>query len=484
MNQAPAIHNGLFKPAVKALLGLLVLVLAACVLPQRPDPNLPGRHWLKKGQPPLAQDLRDQPTIIDTDRPLGFDDCVFLAMQQAPGLIHGAVELEIAQLRKDSAYWKQYPEVQMVFNVTNNLTRRNDGETDFLVGFSVNSYNPVANHFSHEASMIMQNIAILTHQKAIETMAEQIGEILLRLELQAATRQKQEILPELARKAQAYWRTTKSDPEYDSIELARAIQKQKQAQAILDKTDAEMASQRLNLKLLLGLDPAHTLNLESSFPKMFNTKSMGFDQAGAPNWEPAWEASAETRISQLSLRLQDFNIMLAWSRYLPETGVDIFSGNPVSGYVDNSTGGDLFAVLKLSIPLLDYGNRSRGVEEARLQKTKTKESARQYRLNFAHRWTQADQNLNLLKATRALTEENLVLFKLEVKRATIEFESGQSSFAHVLEAQEKVTREEIRLAEALFNLRRQKLNRHFMSGDFARRFFGPQLTPDNHTSVE
>jgi hypothetical protein len=484
MNQAPAIHNCLFKPAVKALLCVLVLVLTACVLPQRPDPNLPGQHWLKKGQPPLAQGLRDQPTILETDRALGFDDCVFLAMQQAPGLIHGAVELEIAQLRKDSAYWKQYPEVNMVFNVTTNLTRRNDGETDFWVGFSANSFNPVANHFSYEASMIMQNIAILTHQKAIETMAEQIGEILLRLELQAAIRQKQEILPELARKAVAYWRTAKSDPEYDSIEFARAIQKQKQAQAILDKTDAEMASQRLNLKLLLGLDPTHTLNLESSFPKMFNTKSMGFDQTGDSNWEPAWEANTETRISQLSLRLQDFNIMLAWSRYFPEAGFDLFSGNPVSGYVDNSSEGDVFAVLKLSIPLLDYGNRSRGVEEARLQKTKTKESVRQYRLNFAHRWTQADQSLNLLKATRALTEENLALAKLEAKRATIEFESGQSSFAQVLEGQEKVSQEEIRLEEAFFNLRRQKLNRHFMSGDFSHRFFGPQLTPKNHTPVE
>ncbi|HSO59723.1 MAG TPA: hypothetical protein VLR50_01700, partial [Desulfobacterales bacterium] len=77
-----------------------------------------------------------------------------------------------------------------------------------------------------------------------------------------------------------------------------------------------------------------------------------------------------------------------------------------------------------------------------------------------------------------------VLFKLEARRATIEFESGQSSFAQVLEGQEKVAQEEIRLAEALFNLRRQKLNRHFMSGDFSRRFFGPQLTPENHTPVE
>jgi outer membrane protein TolC len=124
------------------------------------------------------------------------------------------------------------------------------------------------------------------------------------------------------------------------------------------------------------------------------------------------------------------------------------------------------------------------VEEARLQKTKSKESVRQYRLNFAHRWTQSDQSLNLLKATRALTEENLALAKLEAKRATIEFESGQFSFAQVLEGQEKVSQEEIRAAQALFNLRRQKLNRHFMSGDFSHRFFGPQLTPKNHMPVE
>jgi hypothetical protein len=484
MNKAPAIHKCLFKPAVTALLGVLVLVLTACALPQRPDPNLPGRHWLKKGQPPLAQGMREQPSILETDRALGFDDCVFLAMQQAPGLIHGAVELEIAQLRKDSAYWKQYPEVRMVFGVTNNLSRRTDGETDFWVGFSVNSFNPVLNHFSHEAAMIMQDIAILTHQKAIETMAEQIGEILLRLEFQAAIRQKQEILPELARKAVDYWRTAKPDHQNDSIEFARAVQKQKQAQAILDKTDAEMASQRLNLKLLLGLEPVHTLNLESSFPKVFNTKSMGFDQLGQPDWESAWEANTETRISHLSLRLQDSNIMLAWSRYLPEAGLDVFSGNPGYGPAGNSDEDDAFAVLKLSIPLLDWGYRSRGVEEARLQKTKTIESFRQHRMNFTYRRAQADQSLNLLKATRALTEENLVLAQLEAKRAKIDFESGQSSFAQVLEGQEKVTQEEIRLEEAVFNLRRQELNRHFMSGDFARRFFGPPSIPKNRKPVQ
>jgi hypothetical protein len=462
---------------------LIVLALAGCALPQRPDPQLPGRHWLEKAQPPMAQGMRDRPALIQTDRALGFDDCVFLAMQQAPGLVSGAIELEIAGLRKENAYWKQYPEVHLVTGVTTHLNRHDDSDGDgsagaeFWVGFTVNGFNPVAGHFSYEASCILQDIAVLTHQKAIEAVAEQIGEILLRLDFLSSVRRKQEALPGLARDAAAYWRTAVPGPEYDSIEQARAVQKQKQAQAILDKTDAEIEALRVNLKMLLGLDSAHALTLESSFPKLFDTRRMGYDRTDGSDWEPAWETNTETRISQLALNLQNFNILLAWSRYLPEAGGDIYSRNPTSGYTGNASDDDPYALLKLSIPLLDYGNRARGVEEARLQKTKTREALRQHRVNFAHRWAQAGQTVNLLKATLALAEENLGLSRIEARREDIEFRSGRASFAQSLEGLEKVIREEIRVEEAVFNLRRQQLGRHFLNGDFSRRFFGSPAAP-------
>jgi outer membrane protein TolC len=480
MLNAPAVENQPSQAGVKALLGALILVLAACALPQRPDPQFPGRHWIEKAQPPLARELRDPPNLLEASgRALGFDDCVFLALQQSPGLIHSAVELETTRLRKESAYWSQFPEVRAVLGVTHDLTRKDgagdegSAETEFWVGFAVNAFNPVANYFSYEAAELIQQIAVLTHQKAIETLAEQIGEILLRIELLAAVRQQQELLPELAQQAAAYWRTARPGEAYESLEFARAVQKQKQARAILDKTDAETAALRLNLKLLLGLDPDQTFELEPSFEKRFKTKPSGLDQVPSSDWGPAWEENTETRISRLALRLQDFNILLAWSRYLPEAGFELYSGSPGSTRAGDSAGDDAYAVFKLSLPLLDYGRRARGVEEARVQKTKTVESLRQHRLGFSQRWTQSDQHLKLLAATLALAQENLALARIEARRAAIEFESGQSSLTPALESREKVTQEEIRVAEALFQLRRQKLSRHFLSGDFARRFFAP-----------
>jgi|WetSurMetagenome_2_1015567.scaffolds.fasta_scaffold01631_8 outer membrane protein TolC len=477
MNPKPRTPSRGLETAAAALLG--ILALSACALPPRPDPQFPGRHWIEKARPPMSQEIGERPAAVSADHPLTFDDCVFLAMQQAPGLVNGAVELEIARLRKDSAYWKQYPELRLVMGVTTNLTRKSGedgggaGETDFWVGFAVRDFNPVANYLSYEAAELVQAIAVLTHQRAVEAVAEQIGEILLRMEMLAAVRERQAALPGLAEKAESYWRTARAADDRDGLESARAAQKQRQARAALEKTDAELAALRLNLKLLLGLDPSHALQLEPAFERRFRSDPMG-DRRNAPSdWEPAWEAGTETRISRLSLRLQDYQVLLAWSRYLPEIGLDLYSGDPGTTAVGRTGEDEAFAVFRLGLPLLDYGNRARGVEEARLQKTKSVESLRTHRLGFAHKWAQADRSLTLLEASRRLAEENLALARLEARRSGIEFDSGQSTLSPYIEGQEKVVQEEIRLEEAVFNLRRQKWSRYFAGGDFVRRFFAP-----------
>jgi outer membrane protein TolC len=428
-------------------MALLCLFVIGCALPPVRDPELPPRHWLEQAaNETSAQSL---PDIDLKAEPLDFTRCLLLAMRQSPLLHNSAVEMEIAGLRTESAFWSQLPEVRARFSVTANITRNDEdneddgyGDTSYRVGLGVNAYNPVAAHFSYEARRLMEELAVLTHCKAVENLAGRIGETLVRLDTLERMLAVQNRRPLLADTAVRYFSLLEPGQEKQSLEYARARQQARVARAMVEKTEAEKRMLLSSLKLLLGVAPEEQLRVGGPGAIMEHLP----DTDGNTAWEAAWDEGADKRMLEVGLKLQDFNVLLAWSRFMPDTHLDVFTANADSS-LSGSSEDDVFTSVGLSFPVMDWGNRARGVREARLQKTQFADRERQGRSDFAAAWAHGRQEYEALLAELALHEENLELAKLETRKAKIEFENGVGGMSQVMDKEDREIDAQIRLIE-------------------------------------
>jgi outer membrane protein TolC len=449
-------------------MALLCLFVIGCALPPVRDPELPPRHWLEQAaNETSAQSL---PDIDLKAEPLDFTRCLLLAMRQSPLLHNSAVEMEIASLRTESAFWSQLPEVKARFTVTANITRNDEnneddgyGDTSYRVGFGVSGYNPVAAHFSYEARRLMEELAVLTHCKAVENLAGRIGDVLVRLDTLHRLGAVQDRRPILADTAVRYYSLLEPGQEEQSLEYARARQQARVARAMVEKTEAEKRMLLSSLKLLLGVAPEEQLQVGGPGAIMEHLP----DTEGNNAWEAAWDAGADKRMLDVGLKLQDFNILLAWSRFMPDTHLDVFTANADSS-LSGSSEDDVFISAGLSFPIMDWGIRARGVGEARLLKTQSADRERQSRSDFAAGWAHGRQEYDALLAELALQEENLELARLETRKAKIEFENAVGGMSQVMEKEDREIDAQIRLVELQGRLNQWRIKAIIAGGYLTR----------------
>ena len=464
-----------FRAGNRGVMALTALLAIMCLTggcaPQSPLADTVFKPPWKAASPQAALDGSETPPQLPEERAFTFDDCVVYAARNSPELTNSAIQLETVRLQSDTAFWRQMPQVYTQFHVISNVTSNDPssgGDTAYRLSFSVRDFQPVGNYFAHKAALLMKDMAYFTHQMAVEKMAGRIGELILRLDSMTAMRAHQEALLALARSAGEYQRTQGGS----ALEAARARLEEEQARTMLERNEIQQAALRQTLKQLLGFAPEWQLRLEPHLDGFLRAK----DRLGAftdADRESIWNASPGARLVQTAHRLQDYNIMLAWSRFLPDAGVDVFTANPYNAYAGNSSRDETYVGLRFSMPLMDWGERYRGVQQSRLQKAGAFQTMKQRRLEFLSQWMQAWQDAKLAEAEMRLAEQRLKLAGLDVKKAELEHASGVSDFSAVLAARKKSITEAAGLEDAALNLRLKEFACRMLGGAFRQRFFAP-----------
>lgn len=442
-----------------------LLLTSACTPPPVHDPGLPPEHWIEQAANRTSGTSR--PVVDVSSTSLDFDAALALAMQQSPLLTHSAIEMEIARLQTETASWNRLPEVRARFNITANVTR-NDGSNDdegygktaYRATLNVAAYNPVAATFSWKARQLMEHMALLNHAKAVEDLAERIGETLVRIETLRRLHAVQARLPNLAARMVDYSRALEPGEADRTLEYAHALQKLRVARALVDKTEAETGMQEAALKMLLGIPTEDSCYIFGP-----GTFLAGADQdEPVGKWQPAWETSPDYRMLETGMQLQDYNVLLAWSRYFPDVSLSFFSNNSRSSLYGSGSDDDLFVNAGISFPILDWGTRARGVVMARLQKTELASRRDQSRAEFATAWSHGLQEYQAIRAELALQQEDLELARLELRRARILYESSTETMRSVMEKEEQVIRQECSLIELQGRLRTWQIKGRIRSG--------------------
>jgi hypothetical protein len=406
------------------------------------------------------------------DKTLTFDDCIFTAAYHAPDMAESLIGLELTQMDSESAAAKKFPSVQSFFRVIANTTRQHKQyeDTSFRLGFVVYGFEPVAGFFTHKASLLMEDIALLTHKTALEKKAGRIGEAILSLQNREKLRDLQKTRLAQAKQFSAYQKA-KEGPIPNPLEQAKAEHFEKRIAAELEKTEASSASLLLSLKVLTGLDLDRKLSIDpASLNKMLDADGASAVLTKHP-WESVWLASPESTMFKLALKLRDYDVMLSWTRYLPSVNMDVYAANPTSDYATYSTKDDIFLNITFTMPLLDWGERERGLQGSRLRKLQELQRAKAARTGFAAGWQEAWNEYRMAAGSYEAARNKVAALALDEQRAELQYRSGEVDFSVVDNIRTRLYEEELAMLDAEMQLKLREFFNWLLSGNFRRRYF-------------
>jgi hypothetical protein len=424
----------------------------------------------------ISEDLPDGSLaalpLPSEDKVLSFDDCLLTAAQHAPDMIESLIGLELRQIASESAYSKRFPSFNAFFRVIANTTRQHKQYDDatFRFGLTVSGFEPILSYFTHEATLMMEKIALLTHKIAMEKKAAMIGEAMLSLQNKKKLLDLQQKHLEKARYFQSYLKA-KGHDSLDPMELAKAEHDEKRILAEIEKTEASMDSYLLAVKVQMGLEPERTLRIETAG---LNAMLASDGAAGAlekTSRASVWQHSPEAEIYKLALDLHDYDILASWTGYLPGMAWDVYTANPKSDYATYTGDEDIFLAINFTIPLLDWGERQRAVHGSKLEKLQESKRAEAARIGFAARWQEALYDYKSAIAAYESARNKVAVIALNERRAQLQHSSGQIDFASADNIRKRLYNEEVVLLERERQVKLKEFFAWLLSGNFRRRYF-------------
>lgn len=464
----------------------LLLALSACASSKATQkaPELPARHWLDEA-PGVPVDKKEQidaavPNLYAPDKKFLFDDCVYLSIQQSPLLVNSAVDIETHRLQLTDAVWKYLPEPRMNLTASSNVTQYNQGSSEvpsdygstrFRVGFTADFPNPLRAYFNHEVQKLSVGIAIATHRKAVGNVIKQIAEIYMKMQAQNKVMDEQQTLVPLTKKATEYWKQVEASEGRQGATVEISRQKEREAELKVEKTQMEATMLRTKLKILAGVEPQQQLQVDPT-----NSKEIlqGFDGMST-TWEERWLYTEDELLVRTQVKLQDYNIMVAWAQYVPDMNIQVNNNPPAGQYQPARGSEDTFVHLTFDFPLLDWGRRYRGVQTARMGKAKAFHEQARKRTDYSNKWLQAEQRVALALTSAKIAKNSLGVAELEWKQTDISFNEGTEQFPILLSKKEALVNRRIEYINAELELNLAKLEWMELAGSLQERYIGPPV---------
>ena len=445
------------------VLCLCLLLVGGCASQKagQDAPQLPAKHWLEEA-PGVPVDKKDKvaaaiPNLYDAAKIFKFDDAVFLAIQQSPVLVNSAVDIEIKRLALTNAIWKYLPEPRMSLVVSNNITQYNmntsSTPSDYArpklqVGFDAAFPNPFMTYFEHQAQKLMVNLAISTHRKAVGEAIGKLGDLYLRLYAKKRILAEQEAIIPMTKEVADYWAQVEGVDGKQGVARNVAVQQVREAELKAEKTRMEETMLRTQLKILAGVAPKQQFTIDAQ-----DVRGIVHNFDGRTlHWEDRWEKTEDSMLLRSQVKLQDYNIMVAWAQYVPDMTLQVNKTPPAGQYQPPHGDEDTFVHLNIDFPLIDWGRRYRSVQTARMQKAQAFHEQSRKRDDYSNNWLQSEQRVSLAETQVKLAENSLKVAELRLTEADIAYKEGIAEFPARASAREATANARIACYEAELEL--------------------------------
>ena len=357
---------------------------------------------------------------------MDFHDCVLLALQQSPYFVDSALEIKLRRINESDSFYDLFPDV--VVSTGYVLTTPYSDSGRWQLNFSTGPYDPISAGFSIKATKLVTEIAILGHMKTISEGLFKLGQMLVQLNLLDKLAVCQDELVAIENHEKNYLNNLLASGASNPLEIRIADQKLEISRLERDRIEAERIQIMDNLKAFLGVAPDQALKL--------NLENLKEQLLG--HFSPTNVTVADVKTNSLDLKIQqqmevisEYDVKLAWARFLPKFNMDVRTVDPIDTDDDDNSG--MYTSVGFTWTVWDWGERWRNVDRKRAGVKKAQVKSNLISLKLGTDWRQEMAMQHRSLATLKVANAQVELAGLQKRQSEISYQAGSQPFPAYLQ---------------------------------------------------
>lgn len=411
--------------------------------------------------------LNEDPPLIQNheEHGLDFKDCVKIAIQSAPALVNQSIDIEIKRLNESDSLWSFIPSFHM--RTVTHVGLADGNETK--VAFGVSEYNPILSYFSLQASKVLTEIAILSHQKLISESIYNMAQNFLELDfLDSMARCHENVLTEYARSF-VYLKEQAQSGYATPLEVEIA------------KNDLEVAraeKERLLIQETVVKENLHQfMNMDASLLKIFQMQTI-MQQLMDDRFDPArfdkshvQAHSIERKIYSLGEALQNYRIQEAYSKFAPKVSVGVNKTSSLDARDQDS----YYYTIHVGFNIWNGFSDANNVARQKMILRQHKNDIKQMELKLESTWKDSEIALKTVLSELNLARANEKLASLKVKQNHLKYLNDEKLFSALLKSRIAETGARKETLKRTLEYNRAIIKMRYLSGDLFNAFV--KITP-------
>jgi len=364
---------------------------------------------------------------------MDFKACIGLALRQSPFFTKSAMEIDIRRLDEWDSWSSFIPSVTLETRYYFLRPERvNYEQSPFYIQFSTGTYDPLRSFFNLKARKEFTRIANTVHLITISEGIYKLAKKFIDLETNDKLDACQDELVATARQKLTFVQKRYSMGEETALGVEIAAQRLAMAQAEKEQRLAAQKAVLDGMKYFFGLKPIQRLDI--NFLDAGRQVLGRFDPVHA-DLKQVKANSLELKIQKLKEELQDWNIILAYSKYVPVLTFGVKTSDLTSPESPSYEGQQQFyTYVGANLVLWDGFKRSRNVSRQKKILRQFKAETKMKETDLVITWLKAQNRLREaeMKLLRARSLEKLA--RLRVKQAEISYNSNSRPFSGLLDS--------------------------------------------------
>ena len=441
-----AVPRGLRPSSLSVLLFVASwLCIAAPLASQAQEDILPG----KDGPLPGAGSMN-------------FTQSVRVALRESPNLTGSSLEIDLRRLDEADARFAFIPSFSLRTLYYLNQPE-NESDRPYSIHFVTETYNPIENYFSLQARKVLTQMGILAHLQVISDFLERLGMGFLELDALDHMMALQREIEGVAEQSLAFARTRLESGGVSGLDVQLAERELELARLETTRLESARATILDGLCGMMGLgaETATRLNWEAAREQVLGP----FDPDGV-SLDEARGNSFELRIQMLKRELQEKNVTLAYTRFLPTFVWGVQTTDPFSANDERG----LFFSVGLELPIWDGLKRYHNVSRQKTILRQVEAEGKSKGLGFDGKWSAARRKLEQSAAGLKLARSQESLAELKERQTAISYNAGRQPL-NALAADRRALLEsrKNRLSQALEHDKAALVIRN-LTGDLVRKY--------------
>ncbi len=392
--------------------------------------------------------------------PIDFKACTELALRQSPYLTQSALEIDVRRLDESDSRWSFVPYLYVKSRYALNWASENDSNLrNWSISFATGSYDPLKSYFSLKARELITEVAILGHLNVIFNGIYDLAQKFLELEALHKAAAYGDKFVATAHEKLAFVEKRHNMGSASLLDVQVAAQQMAVARAERERlTDAHRLVLQ-EMRFFLGIKAGDKLDVD--FEDARRQVLGGFDIKSA-KLEQARANSIELKIQEVRKALQEWNITLAYAKYIPTLSFSVSTPDIAQSNLD---GRDYYASINASMPLWEGMNRYRNIVRQKKIMKQIEADKEMKEGNLSIKWRTARSKLLNAEIDLKLAGSSEKLARLKEKQSKIRFNSNGRLLSTLLDSRMALIQEQKKVLSKTQNYVEALLAVRHLSGD-------------------